>query len=93
MTYGITARAAIGKKCKYEEELISLIKETVILSGGFEVPDLFPSLKFLSFLTGKKPALEKMHKKLDKILDDIIMIIRRKGVPLQPTNMQVIMMI
>ena len=93
LTYGITARAAIGKKCKYEEELISLIKETFILSGGFEVPDLFPSLKFLSFLTGKKPALEKMHKKLDKILDDIIMIIRRKGVPLQPTNMQVIMMI
>nr|POE79185.1 premnaspirodiene oxygenase [Quercus suber] len=51
-TYGITARAAIGKKCKYEEELISLIKETFILIGGFEVPDLFPSLKFLSFLTG-----------------------------------------
>ncbi|KAM4081884.1 hypothetical protein ACJW30_11G126900 [Castanea mollissima] len=72
LTYGITARAAIGKKCKYEEELISLIKETFILSGGFEVPDLFPSLKFLSFLTGKKPALEKMHRQLDKILDDII---------------------
>ncbi|KAK7855040.1 germacrene a oxidase [Quercus suber] len=38
-TYGITARAAIGKKCKYEEELISLIKETFILIGGFE--DIF----------------------------------------------------
>uniref|UniRef100_A0A2N9GVR5 Cytochrome P450 n=1 Tax=Fagus sylvatica TaxID=28930 RepID=A0A2N9GVR5_FAGSY len=72
LTYGITARAAIGKKCKYEKELISLIKETFILSGGFDVPDLFPSLKFLSFLTGTKPALEKMHRKLDRILDDII---------------------
>ena len=72
LTYGITARAAIGKKCKYEKELISLIKETFILSGGIDVPDLFPSLKFLSFLTGTKPALEKMHRKLDRILDDII---------------------
>ena len=61
LTYGITARAAIGKKCKYEKELISLIKEMFILSGGFDVPDLFPSLKFLSFLTGTKPALEKIR--------------------------------
>ena len=36
------------------------------------MPDLFPSLKFLSFLTGTKQALLKMHRKTDKILDDII---------------------
>ena len=70
--YCITSRAAIGKKCKYEQELLSLIKESFNLSGGFDVPDLFPSLKFLSFLTGMRPALEKLHKKLDKILDEII---------------------
>ena len=44
MTYGITARATIGKKCKYEKELVSLIEEMFILGGGFELPDLFPSL-------------------------------------------------
>jgi hypothetical protein len=36
------------------------------------VPDVFPSLKFLAFLTGFKPAVEKIHRKMDKILDDII---------------------
>ncbi|KAF3955176.1 hypothetical protein CMV_019574 [Castanea mollissima] len=29
-------------------------------------------MKFLSFLTGMRPALEKLHKKMDKILDEII---------------------
>ena len=71
-SYCITSRAAFGKKCKYEQEFLSLIKKSFKLSGGFDVPDLFPSLKFLSFLTGMRPALEKLHKKLDKILEEII---------------------
>ncbi|KAK7839147.1 cytochrome p450 71d9 [Quercus suber] len=46
--------------------------EIIILGGGFDMPDLFPSLKFLGFLTGIKPALLKMHRKTDKILNNII---------------------
>ncbi|KAK7848797.1 cytochrome p450 cyp71d312, partial [Quercus suber] len=57
----------IGKKCKYEKELVSLIQDTFNPSGGFDVPDLFPSLKFLGFLTGTKPALFKMHRMLLKL--------------------------
>ena len=71
-TNRIASRAAFGKKCKYEKEFISLVKEGFSLSGGFKVPDVFPSLKFLAFLTGLKPAVEKIHRKMDKILDDII---------------------
>ena len=71
-TYCIASRASIGKKCKYEKEFISLIQETFNLSGGFDLPDLFPSLKFLGFLTGMKSALEKIQQNLDKILDDIV---------------------
>ncbi|XP_059455184.1 desmethyl-deoxy-podophyllotoxin synthase-like [Corylus avellana] len=71
-TNRIASRAAFGKKCKYEKEFISLVREGFSLSGGFNVPDLFPSLKFLAFLTGMKPALEKLHRKMDKILEDII---------------------
>ena len=66
----IASRAAIGKKCKYEKEFISLIKEMFTLGGGFDLPDLFPSLKFLGFLTGMKSALEKIQKQLDRILDE-----------------------
>ncbi|XP_018819235.2 cytochrome P450 71D8-like [Juglans regia] len=72
MTYGVTSRAAIGAKCRQEKEFISLVKEILLMSGGFDVPNLFPSLKFLGFLTGMKPTLEKMHRKTDRILEDII---------------------
>jgi cytochrome P450 len=68
----VISRAAFGKECKHEKEFISLVKEIFSIGAGFHVSDLFPSLKFLSFLTGMKPALEKIHRKLDKILDDII---------------------
>ncbi|KAM3685577.1 hypothetical protein ACJW31_11G128700 [Castanea mollissima] len=61
-TYSITSRAAFGNKCRYEKEFISLVKETFLLSGGFHLPDLFPSIKFLSFLTGMKSAMEHIHK-------------------------------
>ncbi len=71
-SYSIASRAAFGKKCKYEKEFISLIKVSSFLSGGFHVPDLFPSLKFLSFLTGMKSKLEKLHKSIDRILNDIL---------------------
>ncbi|KAM3685582.1 hypothetical protein ACJW31_11G129000 [Castanea mollissima] len=68
----MASRAVIGKKCKYEKEFISLIKEMFTLGGGFDLPDLFPSLKFLGFLTGMKSALEKIQKQLDRILDEIV---------------------
>nr|POE59875.1 premnaspirodiene oxygenase [Quercus suber] len=67
LTNSITVGAVIGKKCKYEKELVSLIQDTFNRSGGFDVPDLFPSLKFLGFLTGTKPALFKMHRMLLKL--------------------------
>ncbi|KAG7946068.1 hypothetical protein I3843_14G019800 [Carya illinoinensis] len=51
---------------------ISLVREILLMSGGFDLPDLFPSLKFLGFLTGMKSTLEKMHRKTDRILEDII---------------------
>ncbi|XP_061999065.1 desmethyl-deoxy-podophyllotoxin synthase-like [Rosa rugosa] len=72
MQNGITARAALGKKCKHEQEFTSLIDEINQLAGGFAVPDLFPSLKFLRHVTRFKPPLEKIHGKMDRMLDEII---------------------
>ncbi|XVE72549.1 hypothetical protein DITRI_Ditri11bG0047400 [Diplodiscus trichospermus] len=72
LSYHITARAAFGSKCKDQEEFISAIKETLDLAGGFNVPDIFPSLKFLRHFSGVKPALESIHQKIDKILNNII---------------------
>ncbi|XP_057416883.1 cytochrome P450 71D8-like [Lotus japonicus] len=66
------SRAVFGKKSECEDELISLLKKGVELSGGFDIADLFPSRKGIHFITGMKSKLEHMHKELDKILENII---------------------
>ncbi|CAK9180388.1 unnamed protein product [Ilex paraguariensis] len=63
---------AFGIKCKDQDEFITTIQEVVKLAGGFDLLDVFPSLKFLHSINRVKPALEKMHPKIDKTLDNII---------------------
>ena len=72
MTNSVTSRAAFGEKYKGQDEFISLVKEIVMLSSGFNMPDLFPSLKFIAIFNGMKTALERLHQNMDKILQDII---------------------
>ncbi|PRQ54276.1 putative premnaspirodiene oxygenase [Rosa chinensis] len=72
LTNGIVSRAAFGKKCKDEKEFTSLLEAAIKLAAGFDIPDLFPSLKFLGFVTGTIPAMKKMRNKLGKILESII---------------------
>ncbi|KAK7310358.1 hypothetical protein RJT34_07821 [Clitoria ternatea] len=69
--YNIISRAAFGMKCK-DQEFISVIKEAVSLTAGFNRAELFPSTKWLQHVTGFKPKLEKLHRQLDQILEDII---------------------
>ncbi|XP_030527512.2 desmethyl-deoxy-podophyllotoxin synthase-like [Rhodamnia argentea] len=68
----ITSRAAFGERCKYRDEFLSFLKEVTMLGGGFELPDLFPSIWFLRYLSRMKPAWERLHKKIDLILNHII---------------------
>ncbi|KAL8120677.1 cytochrome P450 CYP71D312-like [Apium graveolens] len=68
----VTCRATIGQACKYQDELIELVEEIAYLGSGFFLADLFPSMIFLPTLSGMKPALKKIRKKLDVIFDGII---------------------
>lgn len=72
LTNIVISRTAFGKKSRGQDEFKPLLKELIKYSAGFHTPDLFPSVKFLSLLIGMKPALQRIHKKLNKILDDII---------------------
>ncbi|GAV89702.1 p450 domain-containing protein, partial [Cephalotus follicularis] len=73
-TYGITSRAAFGKKCndRDQEEFISVVKEAIKLLTGFFVADAYPSIKLLETITGLGPKVEKLFKKSDAILQKIV---------------------
>ncbi|XP_044502084.1 desmethyl-deoxy-podophyllotoxin synthase-like [Mangifera indica] len=72
MTNNVVSRAAFGQKCKDQHDFTNLLEEIMHLAGGFNIADLYPSLRFLPALTGMKSALMKIQKKVDKILEDIV---------------------
>ncbi|KAK2427767.1 cytochrome P450 71D11 [Trifolium repens] len=72
LMYSITSMAAFGKKYMEQDEFISEVTEVSNAASGFHLVDLFPSAKWLENVTGMRPKLEKLHKKLDRILDIII---------------------
>ncbi|XP_060171975.1 premnaspirodiene oxygenase-like [Lycium barbarum] len=72
----VTCRAAFGKVCKDQNELITLIHKAQSLSGGFELADLFPSKPFLHGISGMKSELMKARNKVDTVLDNIINVHR-----------------
>lgn len=66
------SRATVGRKCKDQNALIMATKEAASLAGIFNLADLFPSMKILQLVGGLKPKLEKIHRELDDILEEII---------------------
>ncbi|XWS11334.1 hypothetical protein CRYUN_Cryun38cG0074900 [Craigia yunnanensis] len=72
LTYEIVLRTAFGGKCKEKEEFTLLFRELVQLASGFNVVDLFPSVKLLQLLSGLRPKLERLYQKVDKILENVI---------------------
>ena len=82
----VTSRATFGEKCKAQDEFISLVKEIMLLTSGFNVPDLYPSLKFIASINGMKTALKRLHQKRDNILEDIIDDHKMKMITTSTTN-------
>ncbi|GKB64005.1 cytochrome P450 71D10-like protein [Tanacetum coccineum] len=72
LIYGITAKAAFGKKCKDQDAFISLVNYGITIGGGFSLADLFPSSKLITFLSSTRAELEKIHQTFDQTLNDII---------------------
>ncbi|XP_045806074.1 cytochrome P450 71D10-like [Trifolium pratense] len=72
LTYGIVARTAFGKKSKHQQAFKSAIEQVLSLLGGICISDLYPSIKILPKMSRAKTKLEKLHRQLDMILQDII---------------------
>ncbi|XVE50818.1 hypothetical protein DITRI_Ditri01bG0194000 [Diplodiscus trichospermus] len=72
LSYGITSRAAFGKKSKGQLEFIRLVSEGLKLGVGLSLADMFPSIEVLKLITGLKNKAEKIHQASDKIVEDIV---------------------
>ncbi|KAM1392492.1 hypothetical protein ACFX2I_020063 [Malus domestica] len=68
----VVSKATFGKKCKDQKEFLPLLNGSIKLAIGFDIPDLFPSLSFLGYVTGSIPAMKDMQSKLSMILENII---------------------
>ncbi|XP_059659141.1 premnaspirodiene oxygenase-like [Cornus florida] len=68
----IISMAAFGMTCKDASLFTQMLRDLNKLAGGFALHDIFPSLKIVHFISGTKPALERMHRQMDKILDSIV---------------------
>lgn len=72
LTNAVTCRASFGSRCKNQDQLVSLIDELMELSTGFDIVDLFPSMKFIHVISGTASRLKKLLAKLDPIFENII---------------------
>ena len=86
LTYGITARAAFGKKSKYQEDFISLVKEAIIIAAGFTIADMYPSVEIIQVISQLNPKLRRLHKNIDAILENIVNDHKEKSLKTRGTD-------
>ncbi|CAH9132624.1 unnamed protein product [Cuscuta epithymum] len=71
-TSSMTCRSAFGSTFKEGDELIVHMREMMVLLGGLDVADIFPSLKLLHGLSHRRQRLLRLHMRVDAILNVII---------------------
>ncbi|XP_006664793.1 premnaspirodiene oxygenase-like [Oryza brachyantha] len=73
ITNSIVSRAAFGKKRSNAGEFLVAIKQSVVMSSGFDVADLFPRFGgVLCWVTGMRRKLHAIRDTIDSILEEII---------------------
>ncbi|XP_042037604.1 premnaspirodiene oxygenase-like [Salvia splendens] len=69
----IICKAMVGRVCGNQEPLVAIVKEAAAIGAVFNVADLFPSMRFLHFLSvGSQVRLQSMHDRADRVLEDVI---------------------
>ncbi|KAJ8484394.1 hypothetical protein OPV22_016879 [Ensete ventricosum] len=80
----IGSRSVIGSKCKYQKEFIRIVMQTLEAAGGFSLADLFPSWPIIRLLSGASFKMQKLHRDMDAILNNIIQEHRERKSAEQP---------
>ncbi|XP_062078745.1 cytochrome P450 71D9-like [Humulus lupulus] len=72
LTYNIISRAACGRTRMHNKEFLPVMVEAMKVSLGFEISDLFPSVKLFSQMSRSRPKLQKLRERAERIFDEII---------------------
>ncbi|XP_028769163.1 cytochrome P450 71D10-like [Neltuma alba] len=80
LAYGLISMAAFGRKSEDQEAYSNMMKDASKAASGFSISDIFPSIGFLQGLTGFRAKLERLHKGMDRILENIVRDHRNKEV-------------
>jgi len=68
----ITCKAAFGELLKDQEKFLGILRELMEMAGGFNLADIFPSIKILHVVSGLRSRILKVHKNVDAIVEDVI---------------------
>ena len=71
-TFAVISKAALGKEFKEQDSLESVLKEGRKLASGFCLADVYPSVKWIHLISGMRHKLEKLHDRIDRILQIIV---------------------
>ncbi|KAL8469740.1 hypothetical protein ACS0TY_032547 [Phlomoides rotata] len=71
-TYALVVTAVLGKVTTERKKLLPLIEEALEFAGGFDIVDLYPSVKFFRRISAAGRRLTVLKGESDKILEDII---------------------
>ncbi|XP_021747107.1 cytochrome P450 71D8-like [Chenopodium quinoa] len=72
LNFNIILRITMNKKGKDGKEFRQLIADVAEIISEFSISDLYPSLMFISTITGMKGKLQGIVKRFDKLMDPII---------------------
>uniref|UniRef100_A0A803M8T6 Cytochrome P450 n=1 Tax=Chenopodium quinoa TaxID=63459 RepID=A0A803M8T6_CHEQI len=70
--FNITLRIGMNKKGKDGEEFKTLIGDMTAISSGFSIGDLYPSLKFISTISGMKGQLQGIEDQEEDLIDVLL---------------------
>lgn len=72
LIYGITSRAAFGKRSQHTERYLELVEEMNHLGSGFCLADMYPSVKLLEVMIPMRYKMERAQKRIDDIVNNIL---------------------
>ncbi|KAH6768086.1 hypothetical protein C2S51_013422 [Perilla frutescens var. frutescens] len=71
-TYSFTAAAVLGRMTEERENLLPIYIEAFGLAAGFDVAEMYPSVKLFRVMSRVRRRLTVLHHEADEILDVII---------------------